>query len=454
MRGRGRSAIAELVRLLDAVEEPVYALDEDRTVVFCNRACLEWLGRSAEEIVGKKCVYALSDTVTDAVAAGLCPPPAALAGEEMTGVVATSLAGDRWSRRQARFVPLRGSADATVGLIAFVEMKELAESEAVVAPASATEAAGLHERLRTFRQRMSAAYRADRLFGDSPAIRRVRAQVHLAAESRASVLLVGPPGSGRQHAAQTIHYSSTQPSGPLVPLACTVLGAELIGSTLSAMASRRTPQESARGGTLLLNDVDELAREVQDEVARVLLSGAFSLRVIATSHRPLVEAVRENRFREDLAAALSTLVIELPSLAQRRADLPLLAQLFVEEANAKGKKQLAGLSPEALDVLDGYAWPGNIDELIQVIREAHEKAEGVEISVNDLPRQLHIAQSAAAHPRRVEETIVLEEFLGRIERELLVRALARAKGNKTKAARLLGMTRPRLYRRLVQLGLE
>ena len=92
--------------------------------------------------------------------------------------------------------------------------------------------------------------------------------------------------------------------------------------------------------------------------------------------------------------------------------------------------------------------------MARVVAEAHERAEGVQIGVGDLPERLHLAGHAAAHPRRPEETIVLDELLGRIERELIQRALARAKGNKTKAARLLGMTRPRLYRRLVQLGME
>jgi DNA-binding NtrC family response regulator len=141
-------------------------------------------------------------------------------------------------------------------------------------------------------------------------------------------------------------------------------------------------------------------------------------------------------------------------LAQRREDLPMLAQLFVEEANVRSTKQVAGFSSEAMDRLDAYPWPGNIDELAQMVAQAHERAEGPQITPGDLPERIHLAAAAAAHPRRPEETIVLDEFLGRVERELIRRALARAKGNKTKAAKLLGMTRPRLYRRLVQLGLE
>ena len=159
-------------------------------------------------------------------------------------------------------------------------------------------------------------------------------------------------------------------------------------------------------------------------------------------------------FRGDLAAALSTIVIELPPLAGRREDLPLLAQLFLEELNAATRRQIGGFTPAALDLLDAHAWPGNLDELAQAVAEAHRRATGREIDVADLPERLRLVGQAVAQARRPEETIVLDEYLGRVERELIRRALARAKGNKARAARLLGLTRPRLYRRMVQLGLE
>ena len=155
-----------------------------------------------------------------------------------------------------------------------------------------------------------------------------------------------------------------------------------------------------------------------------------------------------------MAALLSTISIELPPLAQRRDDLPLLAQMFLEEHNAAGPRQIGGFSPAALDRLDAYAWPGNLDELAAGGCRGLRAQGGPEIGVEDLPERLHAAAQAAAVPRRTDETIVLDEYLGRVERELIRRALARAKGNKARAARLLGVTRPRLYRRMVQLGLE
>jgi DNA-binding NtrC family response regulator len=133
--------------------------------------------------------------------------------------------------------------------------------------------------------------------------------------------------------------------------------------------------------------------------------------------------------------------------------LPLLAQCFLEENNARGGKQLGGFSPQALDRLDAYVWPGNGDELAKVVAEAWAHAEGPLVQAADLPPRLALAAEPAGHPRRKDETIVLDEFLEQIQRELIGRAMQRSRGNKAKAARLLGLTRPRLYRRLLQLGM-
>jgi transcriptional regulator with PAS, ATPase and Fis domain len=460
---RARTIAAELAKLLDAAAQPIYVLDDEQTLVFCNRACLDWVGSTADDLVGRPCAYHSSAEVTgpDAVAAGLCPSPEVLAGRQMTGAVACADADGRLRRRRARFLPLSGGGDDTVGLIALVDEEDLPDSEVLSqsepppATADEPETARLHEQIRTFRAQVAARFREDRLLGESAAMRRARAQVALAVESKASVLIVGPPGSGRQHAARAIHHGSTRPStGSMIPLACSVLGAELIQSTVAALAVQKPAPEQVRPTTLLLNDADQLPAEVQPEMAGVLGGKSFPLRLIATAGQPLDDLARRGQYREDLAAVLSTIVIELPPLAERRADIPLLAQMFLEEANSRGTKQVAGFSSEALDCLDRYPWPGNLDELAQIVAQAHKRAEGVQIAVTDLPERIHLAEDAASYPRRPEETIVLDQFLGGIERELIRRALAEAKGNKTKAAKLLGMTRARFHRRVTQLGLE
>jgi DNA-binding NtrC family response regulator len=237
-------------------------------------------------------------------------------------------------------------------------------------------------------------------------------------------------------------------------LDCSLLGADLPEAVAAAVARGKRSAEPASPGTLLLHRVDELSADVQVELAGFVVRRPMAWRLLATAAEPLLELARHGKFRNDLAAALSTIVIELPPLVHRRDDLPLLAQLFLEDLNAAHRRQIGGFTPAALDLLDSYGWPGNLDELAQVVAESHQRAAGLEIDVADLPDRLRLASQAAAQPRRAEETIVLSEYLGRVERELIRRALALAKGNKAKAARLLGMTRPRLYRRMVQLGLE
>jgi DNA-binding NtrC family response regulator len=291
-----------------------------------------------------------------------------------------------------------------------------------------------------------------------------RRQVEAAGASSCSVCISGPPGSGRERVAAAIHYVSN-PADANIPFAqsgmisldCFVLPAELILSTIAALARPHFANanvEKLGPTTLVLNHVDDLPEELQTELAVLFSKRPVPRRLIATSSVPLGELVQRGKFRADLAVLLSTVVINLPPLRDRREDLPLLAQVFLEDCNRQGVKQVRGFTPESLDRLDAYDWPGNLNELVEIVSAAHRNAQGTEIKPDELPPQIHLAAQAAAHPRKVEEPIHLDEFLGRVERELIRRAIARAKGNKTKAAKLLGLSRMRLLRRMKQLGLE
>jgi DNA-binding NtrC family response regulator len=248
-----------------------------------------------------------------------------------------------------------------------------------------------------------------------------------------------------------VHYARRS-AGALLPLECALLGAELLQANLRALA--RPHASAERPATLVLQDVDEMPLEAQAELAGFVRLVDLPVKIVSTARRMLIELAEVGQFRYDLACALSTIAIELVPLADRLDDLPLAAQWQLERANAAGAKQLAGFSSEALDRLAAHDWPGDVGELAEVVAEAHARAEGGDVQLRDLPLRLHQASDAARFARPPDETIVLETFLGEIEHELIERALSRAKGNKAQAARLLGMTRPRLYRRLVQLGFE
>jgi transcriptional regulator with PAS, ATPase and Fis domain len=447
-----------LARLIVEASQPVYLLDQNSILIFCNRSCADWVGVPAEMLLGQKCLYhsEAEPGSVEAAAGGLAPPPEAWTGWATTGWVTGGRFAQPLRRRLACFLPLQAEEGEPVGLLAVVQADDLPEQSSPLPVCQLgcppdDEAAHLHEMLRQFHLEKAGRYRMDGLVGQGLWMRRVRAQVDAAAAAGANVLIVGPPGSGRHHAAQAIYYA-TDPTqrGPLVPLDCAILPEELIQATLTNL-HRRYPPGSAVRPTLLLLEVDQLS----PEGCRILeeLPTRSTVRVLATAQIALLDLAEQDAFPPELAGWLSTIVIELPPLANRREDIPLLAQAFVEQLNAQGGKQIRGFSPEALDRLDAYDWPGNLDELAQVVAEAYQKADGPLITLSDLPKIVHMAWEAAVYPRPAEETIVLDEFLQKIEGELVRRAVRQAKGNKAKAARLLGLSRPRLYRLLVEHGL-
>jgi DNA-binding NtrC family response regulator len=236
------------------------------------------------------------------------------------------------------------------------------------------------------------------------------------------------------------------------------LDAELIQSTITAFVREfnSLSAEGAREGrpgaprvpTLLLLEVDQLPLDAQGELAGFLALPGFELQAIATAQEPLFPLAERGGFRVDLAYALSTLVIDMPALLARPEDIPLLCQCFVERFNAQGGRQLGGFTSEALDLLSGYTWPENIDELADVVAHACQAADAPLVDCRHLPDKIRWAQQVVAHPRRDEDPIVLDQFLEEVEKELIARAMKRAKGNKTKAAKLLGITRARFHRRL------
>ena len=444
---------ADLHRLLDEAPEPLYVLDQKRVIVFCNRACVDWVGVKASELLGRRVDYVAGDTASGppGVAAGLCPPPAAFTGKELTGHVSCLSPQGRLVHRRARFVPLGHREADCEGVVAFVAEADLQPAEMSRDLAPAEDADQLHLEIRRFRAQQAQRYGLEQLIGRSSVMHQVRAQVALAAESRAAVLIVGPAGSGRAHVGRAIFYqSSLRRSGRLVPVEAAQPNVDALRQAFESLTSAAP---DAASGTLLLQDADQLPAGAQQLLAEMLAHAKRPASILATARVPLLTLAEQGAYHEELARRLSTLVIHLPALAARMEDLPLLAQAFLERQNALGEKQLGGLSAEALDLLALHAWPGNLDELADAIGAAHAAASGYEVLADDLPLRIRHAAQAAAYPQRVEETIDLESLLCRLETELIQRALTRAKGNKTRAAKLLGMTRARFYRRLENLGL-
>lgn len=450
---RKPSLARSLVRWLDAARAPIYLLDSQRRIVYGNAAFSQWVNRPAEDLAGVRCDYHTSVGVSGSIelAAALCPPPGAFTGELTAGSVAAITGEGKLDQRQARYQVLL-PGDSQAGLLVMVDAGGSAQPE----PSESSQLAPqwLHAMLQRLRGEMGRRYHIGQLIGESDPLRRVREQVRIASEACPRVLIVGPPGSGREHVARTIHYSQPAATvGALVPIDCTLVEAEELQGLLTSLLKRQVESPTQRPPAALLLSVDRLRESAQHELAAFLALPDVELHTLATSRVSLARLAAKGRFRRELAYALSTLTISLPPLRSRSGDVPLLAQFFLEEFNADGKRQLAGFAAAALDELVAYEWPENVAELAQVVRAACERASGPLVQASDLPDRIHLAARAVAHRPPAPEVIHLDDFLAGIEKELIERALRQAKGNKTRAAELLGVNRARLLRRLAQLGL-
>jgi DNA-binding NtrC family response regulator len=370
--------------------------------------------------------------------------------------------------RQGRFVPLAagiasGRETSPLVAVACVLAAEDRSSDEVAGQLSSdADRDALHAAIRRFRRGQAEHYDPARLVGVSPAMQTVRRQIALAAAASVPVTIIGLPRTGRDHVARAIHYHPpADVACKLIPLDANSLSVEELKWAFRALERESRP---GRPGTLLVREIDQASPDVQKELRAVVMSRQPGVRVLVTSTedpRSLVErqVTGDNAdeavepFDRSLAIALATLIICLPPLHERRGDLPLLAQLFVEECNRATGNQIGGLKRGAVELLATYSWPGGIDELRDVIQTAHAAAAGTEITSADLPPIIHHAAAAAEIPAPSTGPIDLEAYLVRIERELIERALRIADGNKTRAAELVGMTRPRFYRRLEQLEL-
>lgn len=437
-----------LGRLLESSPSPVYLCDSQGRFAFANEAFEKWLEVGSEKLIGLPLPYSTATTGAAAleVTSSLAPPPDAYRGVRRQAVVIAPLPSGNSTRRRVDFVPLPEAA-GHYAVLAIVATEESDTSEALENAASS---AAAHAALGELRRRFGARFMLPQLIGASPLMKQVREQVQVAACGSARTLILGPPGSGREHVARTIHQ--LRGGGGLAPLLGPAATAEQLQGTVMALL-KRSQGASGSKPTLLLLDADQLDPAAQLELAGLLQLPGMEFTTLATARRSLQRLAQRGRYRADLAFALSTLTVKVPALVKRADDIPLLAQFFLEQANAQGGKQLSGFSSDALDDLAGYEWPGNVQELSHVVAEAFERAAGPVITPAELPAILRIAADAVAHPKRETEKIQLDAVLEEVEKEILGRALSLARNNKTLAAEFVGISRQRLIRRLVQFGL-
>jgi DNA-binding NtrC family response regulator len=326
-----------------------------------------------------------------------------------------------------------------------------------------------HETLRevrVLRRQLSEYGMFGRLVGNSAEMRKIYHVIEQAAPTNASVLISGESGTGKELVAQTIHQLSARARAPYVPINCVaipdmLLESELFGHEKGAFtgAIERRPGcfEIADHGTLFLDEIAEMTPPTQVKLLRVLQERAFrrlggraeqavDVRIIAATNIDPLNAVYEGKLREDLYYRLNVFEIKLPSLRDRKSDLPLLIEHFVNEYNARHGRSVAALEPQAMDLLGAYSWPGNVRELRNVLERATIVANGHFVTTDDLPRLVDLARTplSSAPVRGLAPGLTVAEA----EQQLIEVTMEHTNGNKTRAAELLGISLKTLHNKL------
>ncbi|MFZ9931812.1 MAG: sigma-54-dependent transcriptional regulator [Chthoniobacterales bacterium] len=313
------------------------------------------------------------------------------------------------------------------------------------------------------REQMDKKFGLESFVGESPAIEHVLETIRQVAPSRATVLVTGESGTGKELAAHAIHQLSPRRRGPFVAVHCAALSPQLLESELfghekgafTGASERRIGRfEQAAGGTLFLDEIGEIDAATQVKILRVLGERVFErvggnkpvnadVRLVAATNRDLAKMVAEGKFREDLYFRLNVVQLQLPPLRERREDIPLLAEHFLREAARENDKPVRELTADAMRCLVAHDWPGNVRELRAAIEHGVVMSNGPKITVRDLPGSLRSALPGPVHPRGP-----LPLNLDETELALMRRALSECKGNRTLAAKKLGISRRTLHRKL------
>jgi len=342
------------------------------------------------------------------------------------------------------------------------------DDQLLVVVARAMDKARLRRRVAELEQQVGQMHTFASLLGSSAALRQAKGLAERVAPTDSTVLLIGPTGAGKELFAQAIHQASPRRGQPFVAVNCAAFPRDLLESELfgykkgaftGALADKKGLLEAANGGTLFLDEIGELALEVQAKFLRVLENQEFTklgdtkptrvdVRLVAATNRDLKAEAAAGHFRPDLYYRLSVFELAVPPLSARPADVAPLAAHFLAFFAAKLRKHLPGLDPDALARLQAYAWPGNVRELRNVLERAAILApDNQPLTADDLPAEFHYLPAVAA------PTDPADRSLRAVEGRHIGLVLREAGGNKTEAARQLGIGVKTLYRKIEEFGL-
>ena len=456
--------------LMEAIPCAVFIFNSKGRIIFWNRSAEELTGYSAAEMLGQTCeplrIHEAPDGDREVVAA-VC---AARHGGDSSAIECeVRHKGGQAVPVVRRTKPvLSGSGEQIGVVVALVDVTAIKQARGEI---------------RRLTAEVARSGRFGELVGSSEPMRRLYEVIELVAETDASVVIEGETGTGKELVARLIHERGLRRDKPMLAVNCgalaeTLLDAELFGHVTGAftgaVADRAGRFEEADGGTLLLDEVAELSPASQVKLLRVLQEGQIvrvgesrprdvNVRIIAATHRDLLDMARAGEFREDLYYRLRVVGLRVPALRERREDIPDLVSHFIERFNHKYGRAVEACSAEAMAVLTGHDWPGNVRQLEHALEHAFvvTARDAETILAEALPSEITGGVSGTATPAKVS---VGPHLVGSRKRdraaspqqqrqETLV-ALARSGGNKAAAARELGLTRAGLYKRLARLGIQ
>ena len=319
---------------------------------------------------------------------------------------------------------------------------------------------------RDLRSRLEDKFHFKNIIGRSEKMVKIFELIHHIAPYDSSVLIIGESGTGKELIANAIHYNSPRASMPFIKVSCASLSEGIIESELfghekgaftGAIASRKGRFELAHQGTLFLDEVEDIPPATQIKLLRVLQEGEFervggnktirvNIRIIAASNRDLQEAVKGVVFREDLYYRLNVVNIKLPPLRERRDDIPFLVNFFIEKYNQRYHMKVKGISQKAMNLLTDYEWAGNVRELENTIESILVINSPEVIDIQHLPQEIRDVKE-----RTEVVSIKIGTPLEEVEKEMLIQALRVTKGNKRKAAQLLGINVRTIHRKMEEI---
>ena len=446
--------------ILESINDGVFTIDNDWRITSFNRAAEQITGISRTDAIGLRC----SEVFKSNMCEGRCP------------LAETFSTGNTVINQSGYIVNLAGKR-----VPVSVSTALLKDSEGMVIGGAETfrDLSEL-EQLRKLRARE----RFGTIVSNSESMRKVLSMVPAVAQSTSTVLVLGESGTGKEVLARAIHGCSTQKHGPFIAVNCgalpdTLLESELFGYRKGAFtgADRDKPGRFAlaRGGTLFLDEIGDISQAMQVKLLRVLQERQFEplggretektdARIVCATNRNLEELVAQGKFRQDLYYRIHIIAMTIPPLRERREDIPLLADQFLQRFSVLNNKNLERFSAEAYGRFYAYGWPGNIRELENAVERAVVLCQGDEITLDDLPAEISRShsdplQTGGQSPKRADGTDARTDVHSakeEVERQCIVAALERHGMRVSEAARELGMHRSTLYRKIqaLSIGLE